>query len=74
MFLWIKESQIPQVKEFSALLYLRRYKSPGSLKTLLSCASQLSEASVLFFLGAHCKEWLCRRKEANSDSMLELFL
>ena len=49
IFLWIKENQVSQVREFSAFLYMGRCKSLGSLKSLLSYASQLSEATCLCF-------------------------
>ena len=45
----IKENQISQVKEFSALLHVGRYKSLGSLIPFLSYAPQLSGASTLCF-------------------------
>ena len=48
--LWIKENQIPQVKEFSTFLCLGLCKCLGLLKSLLSYASQLSGASTLFSL------------------------
>ena len=46
--LLIKESQISQVKECSAFLYMGRCKSLGSLKSFLSYASQLSWAQYIF--------------------------
>ena len=59
----MKENQISQVKEFDAFLCMGRCKSLGSLKSFLSCASQLPGASVLClldpeFLSAHQREWL----------------
>ena len=61
--LLIKESQISQVKEFSNFLCMRRCRSLGSLKSLLSHAPQQSGAStlcvhILNFLGVHRREWL----------------
>ena len=61
--LLIKESQISQVKEFSNFLCMRRCRSLGSLKSLLSHAPQQSGAStlcvhILNFLGVHHREWL----------------
>ena len=61
--LLVKESQISQVKEFSNFLCMRRCKSLGSLKSLLSHAPQQSGASILCFhilnlLGVHSREWL----------------
>ena len=61
--LLVKESQISQVKEFSNFLCMRRRKSLGSLKSLLSHAPQQSGASILCFhilnlLGVHSREWL----------------
>ena len=47
VFLWNKENQISQVQEFSTFLYMGRFRSQGSLKSLLAYASQLSEASIL---------------------------
>ena len=47
--LWIKENQTPQVKEFSAFLCMGRCQSLGSLKSLLSYASQLSGANIQCF-------------------------
>ena len=38
------------MKEFSALLCMGRYKSPGLLKSFLSYTSQLSKGSILGFL------------------------
>ena len=63
VFLWIKENQISQVKEFSTLLHKGKCKSLGSLKPFLSCASQLPGASIVCFLdpeflSAHQREWL----------------
>ena len=49
VFLWIKENQISQVREFSAFLYMGRCKSLGSLNSFLSYASRLSEANCLCF-------------------------
>ena len=49
VFLWVRENQIPQVNEFSTFLCMGRCKSLGSLKSFLSCAPQLSGASVLRF-------------------------
>ena len=47
----IKEKQTSQVKEFSALLCMGRYKSLGLLKSFLSYASLLSKASILGVFG-----------------------
>ena len=63
LFLWIKENQISQLKDCSALLCMGRCKSLGSLESFLSYASQLSGASILCvshpdFLWAHRREWL----------------
>ena len=49
LFLWIKENQISQLKDCSALLCMGRCKSLGSLESFLSYASQLSGASILHF-------------------------
>ena len=49
VFLWIKENQLSQVKEFSTFLYMARCKPLSSLKSFLSYVSQLSGASVLWF-------------------------
>jgi len=54
----IKENQISQVKEFSTFLCMGRCKTLVSLKSFLSYASQLSGASILFFLNLHHREWL----------------
>ena len=61
--LLIKENQLSQVKEFSTFQYMGRCKSLGSLKSFLSYALHLPEASILYFhilssLGAHCRQWL----------------
>ena len=61
--LLIKESQMSQVKEFSAFLCMRRCKSLGSLKPFLWYASQLLGPVACVFtswapLGTHCREWL----------------
>ena len=47
--LLLKESQISQVKKFSAFLCMGRCKSLGCLHSFLSYASQLSVASILCF-------------------------
>ena len=43
------ENQRSQIKEFSAFLHMGRCKSLGLPNSLLSCASQLSWASILCF-------------------------
>ena len=45
----IKENQTSQVNEWRAFLCMGRRKNPGSLKSFLWCAPQLSGASILFF-------------------------
>ena len=49
------------LKEFSILLYMRRWKRLSSLNSFLSYASQLSGASFLFcfvfHILSHCREW-----------------
>ena len=47
---WHVDSQLTEPPEISALLCMGRYKSLGSLKSFLWCASQLSGASILCFL------------------------
>ena len=63
VFLWIKENQISQVKEFSAFLCLGRCKNLGPLKSFISYASQLlGPVPCAFshpeFFRAPCREWL----------------
>ena len=63
VFLWVKGNQMSHVKEFSAFLCMGRCKSQGSLKSLLSYASQLYGAWIVCFsypefLSAHLREWL----------------
>ena len=48
--LLIKENQVSQVKEFRAFLCPGSCKNLGSLKSFIWCASQLSGASILYFL------------------------
>ena len=66
-WLFLKENQISQGKEFSAFLCMGICKSLGSLKSLLWYAPQLSGASILCFLilslrkvhrRGHCSSWL----------------
>ena len=73
--LWIKENQIPQVKEFSTFLCLGLCKCLGLLKSLLSYASQLSGASTLFSL--HFSSVLttgsgCSRVAASSEVLFSI--
>ena len=49
ILLLIMEHQISQVKEFYTFLCMGRCKSLGSLKSFLSYASLLSEATILTF-------------------------
>ena len=49
ILLLIMENQISQVKEFYTFLCMGRCKSLGSLKSFLSYASLLSEATILTF-------------------------
>ena len=49
ILLFAKENQISQLKNFSAFLYIGRWKSLGSLKSFLWCVSQLSGAQILYF-------------------------
>ena len=49
VFLGIKENQISQVKEFSVFLCMGRSRSLGSVKSFLSCVSQLSGTRILQF-------------------------
>ena len=63
VFLWTKENQISQVKEFGTFLCMGGCKSLGLLKSFLSCASQQSGTRILSFshperLRAHRTEWL----------------
>ena len=64
---WIKENQIYQVKEFSAFLYMGRYKSPGSWNYSFHMHVSYPGASILCFFfffyilsspGPPCREWL----------------
>ena len=58
--LLIRENQVSQVKEFSAFLCMGRWNSLGLLKSFLSCASQLSGASILWFdshVRVPCSPW-----------------
>ena len=50
ILLLIMENQISQLKEFYTFLCMGRCKSLGSLKSFLSYASLLSEATILTFL------------------------
>ena len=47
--LLVKENQISQIKEFGAFLCVGKFKILVSLKSFLSYAPQLSEASILCF-------------------------
>ena len=48
--LWIKEKQVSQIKEYSTHLCMGRCKCLGTLRSFLSYASQLSEASILLLV------------------------
>ena len=61
---FIKESHMPQGKEFSTFLCVGRCKSLSSLKSFLSCASKSFFQSK--FLSAYCREY-CSLMAARSQ-------
>ena len=62
VFLWTKENQISQIKEFSAFLCMRRWL----LKSVLSYASQLSGPSAWWFSQPELP-WVCWREWLQSN-------